>query len=344
MSRLLHKMSHQICVRPALAGLVLLLASSAALAQYKSTNLDSNLAGKAKHKDTLLQNAWGLAYAPGGAFWVSDEADGYSTLYDGKGNVQTLQVVIPTASGTGTGTPTGMVYNGSQEFKIENWVSAFLFSTIDGTISGWSSFSPNLALIGVSSPGAVYTGLAITSKTSGNFLFAADAANNKVDVYDANFNLVKSFTDSKIPAGFAPFGIQDIGGQVYVSYASQSGGSGGYIDIFTESGTLVKQLTHGSPLNQPWGFALAPANFGKFSKALLISNNTSTGTINAFNATSGKFLGTLSTPAGKAIQIDGLWGIEFGGGATLNGAKNQLFFTSGPNDADGYFGVINVSK
>jgi uncharacterized protein (TIGR03118 family) len=323
---------------------VLVLSASSALAQYQPTFLVSDLAGKAKHTDPLLKNAWGLAYSPSAPFWVSDEADGWSTLYDGMGNPQSLQVIIPPASGSGPGTPTGIVYNGSQEFKIDSWTSLFLFATLDGTISGWSHFNPSSALIGATSPGAVYTGLAITSKTTGNLLFAADSANDKVDVYDGTFSLVNSFTDATIPAGFSPFGIQDIGGQVYVSFASTSGGTGGYIDIFTESGTLVKQFTHGAPLNQPWGFAIAPANFGPLSNALLISNNTAAGTINGYNVTTGKLVGTLKNAAGKAIKIPGLWGIEFGGGSSSNGQKTQLFFTAGPNDTDGYFGVINFKK
>jgi uncharacterized protein (TIGR03118 family) len=325
---------------PSLLGLMLVLATGSALAQYHAIKLDSNLSGKAKHMDTLLMNAWGLAYAPTGPFWVSDEASGWSTLYDGMGNPQSLQVIIPSADGTGQGTPTGMVYNGSQEFKIRNWTSLFLFATLDGTISGWSAFNPSAALIGVSSPGSVYTGLAITSKPSGNFLFAADNGNNKVDIYDANFSLVKSFTDPSIPAGFAPFGIQDIGGKVIVSFASTSGGTGGFIDIFGEDGTFVKHFAHGAPLNQPWGFALAPANFGTLSNTLLISNNTSAGTINAFNRSTGQFVGTMTNTLGKPLTINGLWGIEFGGGSSSNGNRNQLFFTAGPNDTDGYFGVI----
>jgi uncharacterized protein (TIGR03118 family) len=321
-------------------GLLLMLTSSAALAQYQMSFLTSDLTGKAKHKDPLLKNAWGIAYSPDNPFWVSDEADGWSTLYDGQGNPQSLQVIIPPASGSGAGTPTGIVYNGSTEFQIDTWTSVFLFATLDGSISGWSAFNPSAALIGATTKGAVYTGLAITSKASGNTLFAADSANNKVDMFDGNFSLIGSFTDPAIPAGFAPFGIQDIGGQVYVSFASTSGGPGGYIDIFSETGTLVKHFTHGKPLNQPWGFAEAPANFGTFSKALLISNNTSTGSINAYSLTTGKLLGTLSSSSGKPLSINGLWGIEFGGGSASNGQKNQLFFTAGPNDTDGYFGVI----
>jgi len=323
------------------SALVLVLATSAALAQYQRSNLDSDLAGKAAHQDTLLKNAWGLAYAPGGPFWVSDEATGWTTLYDGKGVIQSLKATIPPASGTGPGSPTGMVYNGSTEFKIRNWTSLFLFSTLDGTISGWSSFNPSAALLGATRAGAVYTGLAITSKASGNELFAADNANNMIDVFDANFKFVKSFTDATIPVGFSVFGIQDIGGKLYVSYANNSGGAGGYIDIFGEDGTFKRRLTHGVPLNQPWGFAIAPKNFGPLSGLLLISNNTAGGTINGFNLTTGKFVATMQNTSMKPLIINGLWGIEFGGGTSANGNTNQLFFTSGPADTDGYFGVIN---
>jgi len=312
-------------------------------AQYTASALVSDLSGKANHTDPLLKNPWGLAYAPGGAFWVSDEASGYSTLYDGSGILQSLKVFIPSASGAGQGTPTGIVYNGSSEFQIRTWTSVFLFATLDGTISGWSTFEPNTALIGAKQAGAVYTGLAITSHPSGNFLYAADNANNKVDVYDGRFQLVNSFTDPIVPAGYAPFGIQDINGQVYVTLSSQTGGSNGLIDIFTESGILVKRLAHGSPLNQAWGMAVAPSNFGPLSGTLLVSNNTSAGTINGFDLTTGKFVGTIKNAAGKNILIPGLWGIEFGGGSALNGKTNQLFLTAGPKDLDGYFGVINVN-
>ncbi|HLZ44023.1 MAG TPA: TIGR03118 family protein [Candidatus Sulfotelmatobacter sp.] len=328
-----------------LCGVLVVVASSGAVAQtFSASYLVSNLTGKTAHTDPLLMNPWGLAYAPGGAFWVSDEASGWSTLYDGTGTPQSLQVVVPSSSGTGAGTPTGIVYNGSTEFKIDNWTSAFLFATLDGTISGWSAFDPSTTLIAVRSAGAAYTGLAITSRTSGNSLFAADNANNKVDVYDGNFNLVKSFTDSTVPAGFSAFGIQDIAGQVYVTFASQTGASGGLIDIFDESGNFVKRLVTSKVLNQPWGMAVAPTAWGPLAGALLVSNNTSMGTIDAFNLTTGKFISPLKTSTGKQVTINGLWGIEFGGGSSLNGQTNQLFFTAGPNDTNGLFGVINVHK
>jgi len=317
--------------------------STTAVAQYKQTNLTSNQAGKAKHQDTLLQNAWGLVYAPGSPFWVSDEWNGWSTLYNGAGVPQSLQVVVPPAKGSGPGSPTGIVYNGSTEFQIDSWTSVFLFATLDGTIQGWSSFDPSTSLIAVNNNAnnVSYTGLAITSYSSGNFLYAADFNNNKIDVYDGTFTYVKSFTDSKIPKGFVVFNVQDIGGKLYVAYVNAKGGGGGYIDIFTEAGKLVKRFTQGKPLNQPWGFAIAPKNFGPLSNTLLISNNTNTGTINGFNLKTGKFVGTVKDSSGKAITIDQLWGIEFGGGSANNGKTNQLFFTAGPNNnVNGLFGVI----
>jgi uncharacterized protein (TIGR03118 family) len=337
--------SRRISLTAALLGLTLVLASGSALAQYKLTKLVTNLPKGAKHtNDTQLINPWGLAYGPGAPFWLSDQGTGLSTLYDGTGLKQSLVVTIPTASGTGVGSPTGIVYNGSQEFKIDTWVSLFLFVTLDGTISGWSHFVPNSALLAVnnSGSGAVYTGLAITNKNSGNRIYAADFANNKVDVYDGTFKLVTSFTDHSLPAGFAPSGIQDINGQVYVAFAATNGGPGGYVDIFGEDGTFVKTLISGAPLNQPWGFAVAPSNFGPLSNTLLVSNNIDkAGTINGFNLTTGAFVGTVNNKAGKPIKIDQLWGIEFGGGSASNGKTNQLFYTAGPNaNANGVFGVI----
>jgi uncharacterized protein (TIGR03118 family) len=205
------------------------------------------------------------------------------------------------------------------------------------------SVDKNQAMIAVTTPGASYTGLAISSKASGNVLLAVDNANDKVDIYDGTFKLLKSVTDTTLPAGFAAFGIQDFGGLVYVSFASSSGAAGGFVDIFAEDGTLLKQLAKGAPLNQPWGFAVAPKNFGQFSDTLLVTNNTNTGTINAFNAITGQFVGTLKDVNGKVIEIDQLWAIEFGDGTGANGATNQLFFTAGPdNNFAGLFGVITA--
>ncbi len=327
-------------------GLALMLVSSAAMAQYTLTNLDSNQAKTAKFMDPLQVNGWGLAYGPGGPFWVSDQGSGWSTLYNGAGVKQGLEVSIPSATGAGPGQPTGIVFNGSQDFQVEGWPGVFLFATLDGTISAWSpKVNINDAIITVnnSAAGSMFTGLAVTNHASGNLLYAADLANDVVDVYDTNFNLVNSFTDPTLPPGNAPFGIADIGGLVYVTFALVSEAPGGYIDIFQEDGTFVRQLAAGKPLNQPWGLAVAPTNFGALSNTLLVTNNTNTGTINAFNLETGAFVGTVKDTNGKPIVIDQLWGIDFGGGSANNGKTNQLFFTAGPyNNLAGTFGVINV--
>ena len=337
-------------------GLAQVFASSAAMAQYQRTNLSSNQVKHAHHDDPLLVNAWGLVHGPGSPWWVSDENSGWSTLYDGAGNAIPLRVLIPTAGNgpsspqglNGPGSPTGIVHNGSKEFQVGGWASIFLFATLDGTISGWApQTNLNQAIVAPlknQPKGASYTGLAITNKTSGNFLYAADLANSQVEIFDANFNFVKAFTDSTLPTDFAPFGVRDINGIVYVTFASVSGASGGFVEQFLEDGSPVhpgKPLIHGAPLNQPWGIAAAPGNFGPLSNTLLISNNTNTGTINAFDPASGQFVGTVRNEDGKAIVIDQLWGIDFGDGLGKNGTANHLYFAAGPaNNLAGTFGVI----
>src|SRR6202050_2940519 len=266
-------------------GLTVLLVSATALAQYQLTNLVSNQIAWAKHIDPLQVNGWGLARSSGGPFWVSDQGTGWSTIYNGQGVKQGLEVLIP-AAGAGPGQPTGIVFNGTGEFPVQGWSAFFLFATLDGTISGWAPQSnPNDAIIAVnnSAANANYTALAITNRASGNLLYATNLANNVVEVYDGNFNLVNTFTDTTLPAGYGPFGIQDINGLLYVSFALISTAPSGVVDVFQEDGTFVKQLASGPPLNQPWGFAVAPKNFGPLSNSLLVSNNTNSGNINAFN-------------------------------------------------------------
>ena len=328
-------------ISASIVALILSLAVGTAFAQYTATAL---VKSTGKNGDKALINPWGLAYSPGAPFWLSDAGSGLSTLYDGSGVKQSLVVTVPPASGTGLGSPTGIVYNGGAGFKLMNWTSAFMFSTLDGLICGWSHFDPNNALIGVnnSSTGAVYTGLAINAANT--MVYASDFANNKIDVYDSNFKFVMSFTDAALPAGYAPLNVQDIGGQLYVAFALQNGKKGGYIDIFTEGGSFVKTLISGKPLNQPWGFAMAPANFGPLSNTLLISNNVNAGEINGFDPTTGAFVGTVKTAAGKVIKLNQIWGIEFGGGTSANGNTNALYYAAGPkNNLAGVFGVINAN-
>jgi uncharacterized protein (TIGR03118 family) len=229
---------------------------------------------------------------------------------------------------------------------VQDWPTFFIFDTLDGTISAWA---PGLAFfdaqiaVNNSASKASYTALAVTNKSSENFLFAADSANNKVDIYDGTFTWKGSFAvDPAIPTGFSVFGIRDIGGKVFVSFASSSGGAGGFVDIYSEKGVLLKSsFIHGARLNQPWGFAMAPSNFGPLSNTLLVSNNINDGTINAFNAQTGAFVGTMKNMSGAVIHIDQLWAIDFGGGTAANGPTNTLFFTAGPaNNVVGTFGTI----
>jgi uncharacterized protein (TIGR03118 family) len=252
--------------------------------------------------------------------------------------------LIPTAGNgpasptglNGPGTPTGIVFNGSQtDFQIQGKNTVFIFATLDGTVSAWApGVNANQAIIAVdnSAKKAMYTGLAITSKPSGNFLYAADNTNNRVDMFDGNFMLVKSFGDPSIPSNFSVFGIQDINGLIYVAYAIPNVGAGGFIDVFNEDGSSPKTLIHGLPLNQPWGIAIAPGNFGPLSNTLLVSNNSKNGTINGFNAITGVFAGTIRDEQGKKIIFNNTWAIAFGGGTSANGAKNKLFVTVGPGN------------
>ncbi|MFZ0801026.1 MAG: TIGR03118 family protein [Terriglobales bacterium] len=313
--------------------------SSSALAQYTVTNLVSSQAGKAQHQDTSLVNAWGISYASGGPFWVSDNATGLSTLYNAQGIKQPTVVTIPSSSGSGTGSPTGQVYNGTGQFKVtqngQSGSALFIFATFDGTISGWSpTVNATTAVIAVNNTGAWYTGVALGVSNSANFLFAADNLHNKVDIYDSSYNLVGSFTDTSLPAGSAPYNVVNIGGHLCVTFTNGTGG--GVVDIFSTAGTKIKTLISGGNLHSPWGVALAPANFGTASNALLVGN-LGDGFINAFNPTTGKLLGK------SAVSFEGLWSLIFGGGSPNNGNTNQLFLTSGPGGySEGLFSVVNV--
>lgn len=324
------------------------LIPSPATAQYKVSALVSNQKGVAPHTDPNLVNAWGIAYFVGGPFWVSDNGTGKSTLYDAFGNLQSLVVIVPPASGAGLGTPTGMVANGTTDFVIskngKSGPGVFLFDTSDGTISGWNpTVNGTHAVIAVnnSSRHSEYTGLAMGVNNGANVLYAADnGINRRVDMFNAKFQRVGSFTDSSLPAGFAPYGIQNINGYLYVTFG-RFGTPGGFVDIFDTAGHLIRHFASQGKLSAPWGLALAPPNFGKFSSALLVGN-LGDGHINAFDYTTRAFLGQLTDTTGKTITISGLWALSFGGGTSADGRTNQLFFTAGPNGyLDGLFGVIN---
>ena len=262
-----------------------------------------------------------------------------------------LVVTIPAAAGsTAKGSPTGTVFNITlanpvHSFFVSNGgtpsAAIFLFDTLDGTISGWIGGTHAVIAVDRSGSGAVYTGLAITSDASGDFLYAADnGPNSRIDVFDRNFTLMRSFTDPAINGGFAPYGIQNINGNLWVTFGGNKSAAG-FVDEFDSAGNVLLRIT--GPLHSPWGLAMAPPDFGPFSNALLVANNVPDGRINAFDPKTGAFLGTLRDPHGQAIVINQVWALQFGNDANA-GKSNQLFFTAGPNNyANGLFGMITFS-
>lgn len=345
-----------------------LAASAQGGGAYHQKNLVSDLPGVAKLQDPNLVNAWGLAHSPTGPWQVSDNGTGLSTRYmsNGKGVPPVVTIPPPSSTPGATAAPTGTVFNPTSAFVVTkgsvSGPSQFLFATEDGTISGWNpAVDATHAILAVDNAnltsGPVYKGLALGHTSAGTFLFAADFRLGTVDVFNATFSKIGSFTDSQLatdcpivgpPAQcFAPFGIQNIGGNLFVTFALQNaahhddvGGPGnGFIDVFDTSGNLLRRFASQGTLNSPWGLALAPANFGTFSHALLVGN-FGDGHINAFDPGTRAFLGQLQDEGGHAITINGLWGLAFGNGG-LAGDTSTLFFASGLNDeADGLFGSI----
>ncbi len=349
--------------------LTLLLLSSLSFAQYTVTNLVSNQTGVAPNTDQQhLINPWGLVSLPTSPWWVSDNGSGFSTLYNASGQQRHLFVTIPAApsSPAGTlGTPTGIVGNispNASDFVVtedgKSGKAIFLFATLDGTISGWNPAVAGINADGTShatlasdqsATGASYTGLAIAGTGGRFFLYAADGGpNRKIDVFNSDFTLKHfsdvAFTDPAIPNTFTPYGIQNINGDIWVTYTALNKGQGGFVDRFTADGVLITHDAARGPLHSPWGLAQAPPDFGPISNAILVGNNTEHGRVNAFNPVTREFIGPLLDANGTPIQIDQLWAIQFGHDASANGAHNQLFFTAGSNKyQDGLFGVITFN-
>jgi uncharacterized protein (TIGR03118 family) len=347
--------------------LLLLALPVAAFAQsnagsfYKQTNLVSDLPDIAKLQDPNLVNSWGLVHGPTTPWWVADNGTGVSTLYTGQGVKVPLTVTIPVPEGSPAGTtaaPTGVIFNGNGGFNVKengtSFSSLFIFDTEDGTISGWNlNFADRThAVLAVDrskvGKGAVYKGLAIGSNSSGTFLFATNFRFGTIEMFDSKFNLVRSFTDHRLPQSYAPFGIQNIGGNLYVTFAKQNaakhddvaGPGHGFVDVFDTNGNLISRLIARGSLNSPWGLALAPANFGQFSNDLLVGN-FGDGHINVFDPDTGAFIGQLLDQKGNPITIDGLWSLQFGNDAAA-GPSNELFFTAGiDGEAHGLFGTID---
>ncbi|WP_433973001.1 TIGR03118 family protein [Tunturiibacter lichenicola] len=352
---------------------------------YTQVNLVSNVSGVAPVTDPNLINPWGLSRSSGSPWWVSDNGTGVSTLYNGAGAVQALVVTIPKADPNNkifpTGTPTGTIFNSvPTDFLLPGGFSSiFLFSTIDGTISGWNpNVNPTVAVIAVkTTDGSSYTGLTSAFVNGNRYLYAANFTKGRVDVYDNNFHPVKlgdeyghnlfdfgqspAFTDFFLPRNFVPFNVQTIGNNVVVTYALhlpgqpfETDGPGlGFVDIYTAKGRLIQRLEHGDWLNAPWGVALAPLDFGRSSHDLLIGQFSGggttefSGTIAIYDIVTGQFKGLLKDATGKTLAINGLWAISpansSGPGsydkAGVPGA--ELYFTAGPNHGTGgLFGYL----
>lgn len=327
---------------------------------FQVTNLVSDQPGEAVTLDPNLVNAWGLAAGPTTPWWVNAADADVSVLYDGDGNIIPLVVKVP-------GGPTGLVFNGGPNFVVshrgESGPSVFVFATEGGQIRGWNPLVPTPApstqafvLVNRARVDASYKGLAIASTADGDFLYAADFHNARVDVFDGNLNRVvdpNAFVDPKLPAGFSPFGIQNIDGTIFVAYALQddeaeeevAGNGLGFVDMYDTSGAFLGRVASRGALNAPWGLAMAPDDFGAFGGDLLVGN-FGNGQINAYEQLAdGTFVhrGKLRDANGKGIAIDGLWALEFGNGSAA-GPTDTLFFTAGPDEEEhGLFGKIEAT-
>jgi uncharacterized protein (TIGR03118 family) len=338
---------------------------------FARTYLIANKASyHAKLTDPNLTNAWGLAAGPATPIWVSDNGSGKAGIYSGgvKGSMVTLDFSVPVPGGNPTGQvfnadsaafPTGGAMGSSAIFivatdstgakqttgRIEAWNGGTAFVVEDSVKGGAGGKVP---------AHAVFKGLAIATKPkAGPELFAADVANGKIDVFSKTFRFVSTpgeFKDPKIPAGFVPFNVQNLGGKLYVTYAKQdkaktdvlAGKGRGFVDVYTVNGKLIKHLAGGGELNAPWGLTIAPKGFGPFGGALLVGN-LGNGWINAFNPTTGKYLGWLDTPAGKPVAIPGLWALNVGN--SMFGGSSAVEFSAGPRGyRDGLVGILNPAK
>jgi uncharacterized protein (TIGR03118 family) len=333
------------------------LLSLPATAQFKRTDLDSDIPGITPNPtDGDLVNPWGIAASPKSPWWVSDNGTGKSTLYDGNGVKQGLIVNIPQWDQTPGGNPTGTVFNPTSDFQITSGNPAFfLFGTEDGTIQGWNpTVNATQTEIMVNGwPDAVYKGLTLGSANGKNYIYAANFRAGKVDVFDANFKPhsfgTNAFVDSTIPSTFSPFNVANINGMIVVTYAVPNkarhddvqGAFHGYVRVFDSQGNVLMRPPHVFQLDSPWAITLAPAKgFGQFSGNLLIGNFGSGAIVGFDLAHNGAFLGALVDNSGLPLRINGLWGLGVGNGSG-SGSANSLYFAAGYFDeVHGLFGTI----
>jgi uncharacterized protein (TIGR03118 family) len=341
---------------------------------YVQRNLVSDIPGLARITDPHLVNPWGMSDGPGSPLWVSDNGTGASTLYDGKGNPfpsappgpLVVTIAAPPSAGPGAvSAPTGQAFNTfdntTPDFMItkngKSGPAFFLFATEDGTISGWNpNVDPTHSVLAVDRSsavdtagdvGAVYKGLTLVTTPAGKFLYASNFRFGTIEVYDTHFNLVDVLRDPRLPAGFAPFGIQNVAGRLFVTFAKQDAAKhddvaaqgSGFVDTFAPGASVLHRFAGRGTLDSPWAVTRAPSTFGFFGGDILVGN-FGDGHINVFDHSTGRFLGRLISGDGHSIVLPGLWGLRFGNGA-LGAGTDTLFFTAGLNhEADGLFGQI----
>ena len=345
-----------------LAALISLAIASYAAAQtgtFEQINLVSDIPGVAERVDSHLVNPWGLAVSPNDTIWVANNGTGTSTLYSPSGAKQPpgnpLLVTIPASkTSTESGNPTGLVFNSTGGFVVtedgRSGSSFFIFVSEDGVISGWN---PQVALdhavvaVDHGKRDAIYKGAALGMTNGGPRLYVTNFHAGTVEVYDQNFSQIKGatkFVDPTIPSGFAPFGIGNINGSIYVTYAKQDadaeddvpGPGHGFVNVFDAHGNFIKRLISHDSLNSPWGLALAPTSFSPFGGALLVGN-FGNGHIHAYDPSTGALLGELTKLGGRPLVIDGLWSVVF--------IDKRLYFTAGiADEAHGLFGLIKASQ
>jgi uncharacterized protein (TIGR03118 family) len=309
-------------------------------------NLVADTAGfGAARVDTNLGNPWGISMSKSGTFWLSCNTTGTTVVYDEEGNEKFPAVAIPFGGMHRGSSPTGAVFNGTSNFLVSGKIARFIYCTEEGTIAAWATGDSTVTMADRSAAKAVYKGLEIANDGTGDFIYAADFYNNRIDVFDKSFNYLahRTMTDPDIPAGFAPFNIRNIGGKLYVAYAKQialsqddeKGPGNGFVNIFNPDGTFIKRFVSQGALNSPWGIMQPPKAFGQDTNVILIAN-WGDGRINVYDTA-----GTLKGPLGfdgTPIIINGLWDIAF-----HPASNTRLYFTAGPGDEQyGLFGYLEL--
>ena len=360
----LSRFQKKLFATAAVIAVLWLNAGQAEAGPYTQTNLVSDISGLAQLTEPELVNPWGVSHSGTSPIWTSNQGTSTANLFSITPAL-TVTKVAPAGTngnitippgGVGTG-PTGQVASTSTtSFLVgnggDNNPAHFMFANLNGTIAAWDTGQG--AFTQVTTPGVLYTGLAINSGQ--NRLYAANGnSGGRIDVFDSAFHPVNlgatAFTDPNLPANFVPFNVQDIGGKVYVTYAPAGRGNQlaatpglGIVDVFDENGGSLQRLITGSalaPLAAPWGLALAPAGFGVFGGDLLVGNfSTVASEINAFDPNTGAFAGTITVDPGAGNTPGGLWGLIFGNGGS-GGPANTLFFSDGlDSETHGLFAAL----